>query len=210
MKPFNRYYHTTFYGECKRSYSLKNDRFSAKIRGFTECAFKNQQSHINKSHNMPDNDTSLNLLEWQSLDSHPHERSSRWYMTGGICVLAFAAYGLFDGSWSTALLALLIGGIYFLLRNSKPNVLTIRITQMGIHRGNDFLQWSMLSDFWILVGETSTELHIIQRKMLEPEVVIFINDINPADVRETLLQFLPERAGMQERPLDTLGKILKL
>ena len=166
---------------------------------------------------MPNSPPSSVLLEWQTLDSHPHERSSRWYLTGGIFVIAFAAYGIFDGSWTTALLALLIGGIYFLLRNAKPRIINIKITGLGIQVGSEFTPWNMCRDFWVLVptssnkNESSTpELHISPQKTFQREIVAFIQDIDPAFVREALLQFLPERAGMEERFLDSIAKLLKL
>ena len=166
---------------------------------------------------MTDSPPSQVLLEWQTLDSHPHERSSRWYLIGGILIIAFAAYGIFDGSWTTALLAILIGGIYFLMRNAKPRVINIRITGLGVQAGSVFTPWNMCRDFWILVpppsgrsANNTPELHISPQKMLQREIVAFINDIDPALVRETLLQFLPERAGMEERFLDSLARLLKL
>ena len=166
---------------------------------------------------MPDSPPSSVLIEWQALDSHPHERSARWYLIGGVFVIAFAAYGIFDGSWTTALLALLIGGIYFMIRNAKPRMIGIQITGLGIQAGGLFTPWNLCRDFWILApppsknGTTSApELHISPQNTFQREIIVFIQDIDPAIVRETLLQFVPERAGMEERFLDSVARLLKL
>lgn len=169
---------------------------------------------------MPSTPTQV-LLEWQSLECYPHERSTRWYLLGGICVLAFAAYGLFDHSWSTTLLALLIGGVYFLLRQKPPRTMTVQITGLGIRIAHKFFPWNMLRAFWIIEvtpfvprgvepPPPHIELHFAPIKFLQPELVVFLNTIDPAAVRELLLKFLPERAGMEERALDTLARMLKL
>jgi hypothetical protein len=150
------------------------------------------------------------LLEWQSTDSLEHNRGPRWYLAGGVIVLMFAAYGLFQGSWTTALLAVLIGGMYFLLRNEKPQSFRVRISGLGIAAGQDFLPWNTLRDFWILVGRDHQELHLVRQSMIGKETVLYIHNIDPALVRSTLLQFLPERSGMEERALDTVARILKL
>lgn len=159
------------------------------------------------------------LLEWQSLDSYPHVRSSRWYSAGGLFVLAFAAYGLFDRSWSTALVALGIGLVYFLLRNTPPRVTSVKVNGLGISMDNTVLPWSIIRHFWILQKPDCIELHLSPRKFLQQETVIFLKnpasplateDSDPALVRETLLTFLPERAGMEERMLDTFARLLKL
>ncbi len=159
---------------------------------------------------MPERDTSPILLEWQSLDTYPHERSARWYLLGGIFVLLFAAYGLFDGSWSTTLVALLIGGIYFLLRRQKPRMMNVQVTGLGIRIDGTFTPWNLLRNFWIIVGKEHTELHIAPIRLLQPEIVVFLDEINPALVRDTFLSYLPERAGMEERFLDSVARILKL
>lgn len=159
------------------------------------------------------------LLEWQSLDSYPHVRSSRWYSAGGLFVLAFAAYGLFDHSWSTALVALGIGLVYFLLRNAPQRLMRVQISGLGITVDGSFTAWGGLRHFWILTKPDCIELHLTPRRLLQPEITAFLRNpkttlsatgTDPALVRETLLQFLPERAGMEERMLDTFARLLKL
>ena len=158
---------------------------------------------------MPDIPSPI-LLEWQSLDTYPHERSARWYITGAIFVLLFAAYGLFDGSWSTTLVALLIGGIYFLLRRQQPRMMTVRVNGLGVTIDGTFTPWNLLRNFWIIVDKEHIELHIAPTRLVQPEMVIFLNETDPALVRDTFLSFLPERAGMEERVLDKFAKLLKL
>ena len=150
------------------------------------------------------------LLEWQSLDSHPHERSSRWYAVGGVFVIAFAAYGLIEGSWSTTLLALLIGAMYFLMRNVQPGNVLVQIDGLGIRVGSSHTPWVQLKEFWIVVADNHVELHATRKNPLMPEVSVFIQEVDPAVVREVMLQFLPEREGMNERLLDFITRILKL
>lgn len=170
---------------------------------------------------MPESPLSQVILAWKSLDSRPYERSPRWYLIGGILLIGLAAYGLFYHSWTTALVAILIGGVYFMTRNVKPREISVQITGIGIQIDNNLIPWSNCKDFWILIPippknskqNISTgmiELHISTQKALQGEVVVFLNDIDPAEVRQTLLTFLPERSGMEERFLDSLAKIFKL
>jgi hypothetical protein len=164
---------------------------------------------------MPELPESPTLLAWEALDGAAHERSHRWYLMGGVALLTFAAYGLFEGSWSTTLVALGLGGIYVLLRKHPPRPRTTAITTMGIKLGESFFPWNMLRDFWILIGPKTpegqrAELHLSSYRTMQPEIVAFIEGIDPALIRETLLAFLPERPGMEERTLDMLGRLLKL
>jgi|GEM_PF-1952702 hypothetical protein len=169
---------------------------------------------------MPETQTEI-LLEWQSIDSHPHERSPRWYVIGGIFLIGLASYGLFDGSWTTTFLALMLAGIYFIMRRIEPREIKVQITKMGINIDSVFSSWSQCNDFWILMSETREntkkelirqipELHISRSGAFKPETIVFLNEIDPALVREALLQYIPERQGMEERLLDSLARILKL
>ena len=159
---------------------------------------------------MPNQDPSTVILEWQSPDTITRKRGSKWYLIGGVFVLMFAAYGLVQGSWTTTVLALLIGGIYFLMRNTKPRILNIRITGMGISIEGELHQWNTLRDFWILIGQDHQELHLVRQGALGRELIIYLQSIDPSLVRETLLGFLPERSGMEERFFETIARILKL
>ncbi len=168
---------------------------------------------------MPDSPSpSTVLLEWQTLNAHPHVRGYRWYLVGGICILLFAVYGILDGSWVTALLALLLGGMYFLLRNEKPKTITVQITGIGMRVDGKLTPWNQLKDFWILVSPEFCELHCSSQGIFQSEIGVFIRDAvtpisaapDPGAIREMLLQYLPERAGMGERMLDSFARILKL
>ena len=77
----------------------------------------------------------------------------------------------------------------------------------------------MCKDFWILIPtlkdgsipkSEQPELHIAPQSLRKQEIVVFLQNIDPGAVREALLNFLPERAGMGERFLDSVARFLKL
>jgi hypothetical protein len=164
---------------------------------------------------MPENIPSRPLLQWQTLDAYPHQRSVLWYLIGGLCVLAFALYGIFDGSWTTTILALLIGMMYLLLHNTEARTIVVEVSGFGIKVGQELIPWNLTRDFWILLpqsrqGPLPPELHIALTNRFRQELVLFLSGIDPALVRQTLLKFIPERSGMEERVLDMLIRLLKL
>ena len=150
------------------------------------------------------------ILEWKCLDAHPHERSARWYVTGGVFILMFAAYGIYEGSIPTTLVAILMGSLYFLTRNTKPELQRVVIDGLGIVIGGERTEWNKLKDFWILIGQDVVELHLGKRSGIVSEQTVFIEEVDPGTVRRVLLQYLPERPEMSERFLDYCTRILKL
>lgn len=151
------------------------------------------------------------ILEWQTLDSPPHDRSDRWYLWGAVGVLIGCAYGLLTGSFATALVFLLIGAIYFLLRRHAPRTITVRITGVGLVIDEELLPWNMVREFWILVGPTWSQLKLSPQQTLGYERTVLIpGTIDIGAVRQSLLDFIPERTGQGERAIDMLSNYFKL
>jgi hypothetical protein len=150
------------------------------------------------------------LFEWEALDAVPHVRGERWYACGAIVVIVASAWGLITGSLLTALLFLLIGAIYFLLRNRPPQLIRIRLTEVGISVRDEVLPWSQFRDFWFLIGREYCELHLGSAVRFSSDRKFLISLTYIPKARGVLLAYLPERAGQRERMFDAITRILKL
>lgn len=150
------------------------------------------------------------LLAWSAPSHFHHERSPRWYLTASIIVLAIAAYGILSGAWSVALVSLLIGGVYFITRHEKPSVKSIRIERDGVQYEDLFAPWKDCKEFWMVKTPLYTELHILRASGFRREIIMQTGDIDPAQIRSTLSQFVLMKADQRERLLDALVRMCKL
>ncbi len=140
-----------------------------------------------------------------------HERSVRWYMYAGAFVLACAVYGIFSGAWTFTVVMILVGGIYFLIRNAPPVVKTIKIEEKGYTLNGAFTAWADCKDFWIVMFPGYSELHIEKKKgALDKETILQTADIPLSTIRSSLSQKIPERTDQGERLLDFCIRLLKL
>lgn len=150
------------------------------------------------------------LLRW-SAPVHPaHERTPRWYLIGGGIVLGVAAYGLLTGAWSLALVAVMCGAMYFLLRSHTFPDSTMLITQNGAKLDETFLSWQDAQGFWIMLTPEYEELHIVPRNPRSRELVIQTGDQELNRLRETIGAFIPELGDKRERFIDAIIRICKL
>lgn len=150
-------------------------------------------------------------LEWSALAHPEHERSPRWYLYAGLFVLACAVYGIFSGAWSFAVVVVLAGGMYFLLRNAPPVIKTISIQEKGFTLNGKFTDWKDCVDFWIVTTPDYSELHIKKNKgTLDREVILQTADIPLSTIRSSLSQKIPERSDQGEKTLDMFIRLLKL
>lgn len=161
---------------------------------------------------MPDTpqDTGTPELQWSAPITAAHERTTRWYVTGGIVVFAIAAYGLLTGAWSIALVAVMCGAMYFLIRSHSFPDATMTITQNGATLNETYLPWSEAQGFWIMVTPAYAELHIVPKNPRRGEMVIQTGALDLPTLHETLLRHAPELPEKRERLVDAIIRICKL
>ncbi len=152
----------------------------------------------------------VTLLEW-SAPVRPHaNRSPRWYAIGGAVVLTGAAYSIITGAWSLAIVILLCGGLYFLIRDHVPELKRIQMREDGLTFDTEDLSWSECKDFWIISSPRGNELHITRTARLKPQIILQTGDIALPVLRTVLSRFLKEQADRQESLIDTISRLCKL
>lgn len=150
------------------------------------------------------------LLAWTAPSHHNYERSARWYITWGILVLIIAAYGILSGAWTLTLVALLLGGTYFLTRREATPLKEIRIENDGVEFEGNFTPWTQCKDFWLVTTPLFTELHIVRKGAIKSNIRIQTGSIDPTLIRSTVSQFLTMRPDQREHLFDALIRLCKL
>ncbi len=154
-------------------------------------------------------DAKTPLLEWTA-STHPvHERSPRWYLIGSIVVLGTAVYAIVTGAWTVALVALLVGGIYFLLRREPPTFKHISLFSAGYTLDGQFTFWGDCKEFWLIHTPHFTELHIGKQRS-RTQTIIQTGSIDPTQIRSILSQFITMKSDQRERFLDAFIRFCKL
>lgn len=155
-------------------------------------------------------DTNTNpLFQWTAPVQPVIERGQRWYVIGGVTVLAIAAYGIITNSWPTAVVSILCGAMYFLLRDHKPRNTGCALYETGVMYDGTFHRWDSFAGFWILETPGYTELHLSYPKA-KRDVVIQMTGIAPDDMRLACGAFLKELTDKKESLIDIFTRIAKL
>lgn len=149
------------------------------------------------------------LLTWHAPVRAAPERSRQWYLTGGLIVVAVAAYGIVARDWSLSIVTVLCGAVYVLLHGHTPVPRTIVITGQGVFFDDTFHGYNDLRAFWLLQTTGNPELHITRRGR-GGDLVILTGTTDPLFIRSTLGKYLSEESDRQERMLDTFIRICKL
>lgn len=152
------------------------------------------------------------LHEWTIQEYEQYERTPRWYWLMGFIGVVSLIYSLLTGNFLFALVIILFGIILFLQSHQSPPQLSFVITDLGIIVGRRFHAYSELESFYVVYRPPEVKTLFFQTKsMLEPMLRIPLLDVDPVEVRFSLLQYLVEDSEKEDEPLsDQIARNLRL
>lgn len=153
--------------------------------------------------------TQTPLFQW-SAPVKPHfERGHRWYVVASTTVLVIAAYGILSGSWSIAVVAILCGAIYFLLRDHVPRQAQCAFYESGVFYDGQFYQWEQFAGFWILETPEYNELRLCYSQK-KNDLAIQMGTLSVEDMKLACGVKLTELTEKKESLIDIFSRLAKL
>jgi len=152
------------------------------------------------------------LISWEFHEFDPRPRSNSWYIWYGIIIAALVIYSIVTSNYLFAIILVLFSLIIFLQNWRRPDKLLFSIKGQGIQIGNQFYRMNEIEDFWIAYQPPNVEMVYFSFKASwRPVLGIPLENNNPLQVREILLEYLPENLDRESEPLpDAMARILKL
>lgn len=147
------------------------------------------------------NQTGDLLYEWRTKEYEQHERSPRWYIIMISLGIALVIYGMFADNFLFSLIIILAAIILFLQSRQDPQQVSLSITELGVGIGSRFYPFTELGDFYIIYDPNVTKMLYIETKsLLRPKLRLPLEDQNPLEIREALLEVLDEDLDREEEP----------
>lgn len=152
------------------------------------------------------------LYSFITPECRDHKRGNTWFIGMGLVVLLAVFWGIFEQSLSIVLLAILLGGMYTITHNKPSADISVKFTDIGLQWKEKFFLYQSITAFWIIwkPEDGVFTLHIIMSSGLLKELVIPIQNQDPAKIREILGYYVPEIEGREERFTDLIIRMLKL
>jgi len=132
------------------------------------------------------------LIFWNAPTHFYVDKKPDWYWAVGIVTLALAVVSFIFGEVITGIFVV-VAAVALVLHASKPPP-SIRhvINDRGILLGDTLYPFLNLDSFWIPHEEEPPKLLVKSRKLLAPLMVIYIDEVDPEDVRQILLKYIAE------------------
>ncbi len=143
-------------------------------------------------------------IEWSAYEFLHHEKDRQWFLvfwiiSGGV----FASLLIFGNTFGAATMALFII-ILYMYALKKPETIHCKLTQEGVVFNDRLFPYNNISSFWILYEPPVKELIIISKHKLMPKISIPIDDANPTEIREIMLN----NGVLEKEEEETLSEII--
>lgn len=132
------------------------------------------------------------LISWAAPEHLYTEKRLDWYWSVGIITLAVAAVAFIFGNVITGIFVIVAAVALVLHASRPPRTLNYEINDRGIVAGDILYPFLTLESFWIPHDETPSKIILKSRKLLMPYIIIYIDEVDPEEVRQVMLTYIAE------------------
>ena len=132
------------------------------------------------------------LISWQAPSHFYVEKKPDWYWVVGIITLALAAVSIMFGQVITGIF-IIVAAVALVLHASKPpRTIDCEINDRGIIIDHVLYPFLSIDSFWIPHDEAIPKVLFKSRKTFMPLISVYIEGIDPEEIREILLRYIAE------------------
>ncbi len=148
---------------------------------------------VEESHYMREHPEDV-IVSWRGPEHTHHPKGKHWYLIAALVLAGLIIYAIITSNILFAFIIILAGFVGFLMIERGPRVRDYAITYDGIVVGDQIYDFDDMDSFWIFYEPPHTRLISLHMKgKMVPYIHIPLHQLDPVDVREALLQFVPEK-----------------
>ena len=132
------------------------------------------------------------LISW---DAHEHihtEKNNDWYWAVGIITITAVALAFIFNNIIFGILILVSAFALVVHASKKPRIIHVEINDRGIIINDILYPFLTLESFWIDAHERPAKILIKSHKTFMPYITIHIDEVDPEQVRDILLNYIAE------------------
>lgn len=152
-------------------------------------------------------------ISWEVDEIKKYPRNKTWYLVASIIALGLVVYALFDKNYFFALIIILASGlvVYFDNEPARRTLFTIKYNQFEL--GKNIFSFEKVRNFYIIYKpqEDLKKLFVEFKNPINHRLSIDLEDQNPVEIRNYLLQYLDEDLEKKHGPItEDLARLFRL
>ncbi len=148
------------------------------------------------------------FISWDALEHIHIEKNNDWYWSVGIITITAAALAFILNNFFFGIF-IIVGSCALVVHASKrPRMMHCEINDRGVVINDILYPFLSLESFWIDAHQRPAKIIIKSHKMLMPFITIYIDEVDPEEVREILLNYIAETEHIEplsQKLLEVLG-----
>lgn len=153
--------------------------------------------------------TQNKTFSWQAPEFRYYEKNSAWYVTlMAVCVLIIGFFAI-EGDWFAAITIFILAGCVVFFSTQRPEIVEVELNSKSLHFANIAFPYKQLKHFWIVNNQNHKTLNFETSTVLNNTIVVELMDQDEDEIRNFLLQFIPEHHETTETFAQKISHRLK-
>lgn len=149
------------------------------------------------------------VFEWEAPEFRHYPKNPAWYITMFILVGLLVAYQIVLQDWFGAVSLILLGIIIFFFSRQTPKHVLMQISDRGIHINGDLIPYSRIKHFWIVDDHEHKMLNLETTAYLNHFLTVELEDQDADEIRDFLVDILPEHSEIEPTAAQKIAHRLK-
>lgn len=151
-------------------------------------------------------------VEWNFPEFTAHKPSRWWFIITGAILAGLLLYAILSANFLFAIILVLAAFVTVFQFFQTPRPVQAKIGQDGVIIDDKFYPYKELQSFWIIYEPPMAKfLYLDFKNRFRRSLPVPLEDANPLDVRNALLNYIGENFEEEDERFDeTVGRILKM
>ena len=148
------------------------------------------------------------LIAWDAPEHIHTEKNSDWYWAVGIITITASVLAIMFSNIIFGILILVSAFALIVHASQKPRIFHYEINDRGVMINDILYPFLTLESFWINAHDAQPKILIKSHKTFMPYITIYIEDVDPEKVRDTLLNYIAEtehQEPLSQKLLEVMG-----
>ncbi|OGE79127.1 MAG: hypothetical protein A2751_05815 [Candidatus Doudnabacteria bacterium RIFCSPHIGHO2_01_FULL_46_14] len=147
---------------------------------------------------------------WSAPEFIHYPKGPKWYLVLGIFGALLVGYFFFKKDFLTAMMFILLFLMAFFFSRAKPRQMRIILGPRGVTMNDSHIPYQQVKTFWLVYEPPDIKtVNFETSAYLNRFLTLQLEDQNPSEVRDFLLDYLPEDLDREERISDKISRTLK-
>lgn len=147
----------------------------------------------------------LTVFEWEAPEFRHYPKNPAWYITLVVIVALLVTYEVLVKDYFGAVSLVIVAVFVIYFGRQEPKIIPLQISDQGIHINNDIIPYQRIKLFWVVDDGVHKTLNLETTAYLNHLLSIELEDMDADEIRDFLIDVLPEHDEVTPTVAQRIG-----